>query len=115
MDDRICPLCLRSIPADVAQSKHHLIPKLKGGKIYETVILHHICHKKIHASFPKPNWQEIIIQSTRCGSIQELLNLSIGSKTGQPISIRAFQKNADKICRKGQNTGFAQRQLINDD
>tara|TARA_B110001452_G_C15002341_1_gene350409 strand:- start:150 stop:482 length:333 start_codon:yes stop_codon:yes gene_type:complete len=100
MDDRICPLCLRSIPADVAQSKHHLIPKLKGGKIYETVILHHICHKEIHASFPKPNWQEIIIQSTRCGSIQELLNLSIGSKTGQPISIRAFQKTPIRFAAK---------------
>ena len=50
MDDPICPLCLRSIPANVAQSKHHLIPKLKGGKTGETVLLHHICHKEIHAS-----------------------------------------------------------------
>ncbi len=29
----ICPLCLRNIPPDVPQSLHHLIPKLKGGKI----------------------------------------------------------------------------------
>ena len=50
MDDPICPLCLRSIAANVAQSKHHLIPKLKGGKTSETVLLHHICHKEIHAS-----------------------------------------------------------------
>jgi hypothetical protein len=45
---------------------------------------------------------------TRYDRIQELPNLSIGPKNGQPISIRAFQTNADKICRKGKNTGFAQ-------
>ena len=50
MDDPICLLCLRSIPANVAQSKDHLIPKLKGGKTGETVLLHYICHKEIHAS-----------------------------------------------------------------
>jgi hypothetical protein len=42
----------------------------------------------------------------RCGSIQELPNLSIGLKNGQPISIHASQTNADKIHRKGQKMGF---------
>ena len=46
--DPICPLCLRPIPADVPQSRHHLIPKLRGGKGGPTVLLHHICHKTIH-------------------------------------------------------------------
>lgn len=46
----ICPLCGRPIPPEVAQSRHHLVPKLKGGKGGETVLLHHICHKEIHAS-----------------------------------------------------------------
>ena len=45
-----CALCGRPIPKDVPQSRHHLIPKLKGGKNGETVLLHHICHKEIHAS-----------------------------------------------------------------
>ena len=48
--DPICPLCLRPIPADVPQSVHHLIPKLKGGKDGPTVLLHHVCHKEIHAT-----------------------------------------------------------------
>ncbi|WP_041527080.1 HNH endonuclease family protein [Paracoccus aminophilus] len=47
----ICPLCAREIPAGTPQSRHHLIPKLRGGKGGETVLLHHICHKTIHATF----------------------------------------------------------------
>ena len=46
----LCPLCGRSIPEDVPQSHHHLIPKLKGGKGGATVLLHQICHNEIHAS-----------------------------------------------------------------
>ena len=41
-----CPLCGRPIPP--AQSDaHHLIPKSRGG--LETVALHRICHRQIHA------------------------------------------------------------------
>lgn len=47
----LCPLCLRPIPQGAQQSLHHLIPKLKGGKSGPVVLLHHICHKEIHARF----------------------------------------------------------------
>jgi hypothetical protein len=50
MDHPICPLCQRPIPPDVPQSLHHLIPRAKGGKGGPTVLLHHICHKEIHAA-----------------------------------------------------------------
>lgn len=43
-----CPLCGRVIP-ESQQDKHHLIPRLKGGKT--TQVMHRICHRQIHALF----------------------------------------------------------------
>ena len=50
MADPVCPLCGRPIPPEVRQSRHHLTPKLKGGKGGPTVLLHQICHNEIHAT-----------------------------------------------------------------
>lgn len=49
---RICPLCGREIPPEL-ESRHHLVPKLKGGKTTaeNIVVLHRPCHDKIHAVF----------------------------------------------------------------
>ena len=48
--DPVCALCGRPIPDGVPASRHHLVPKLKGGKGGPVVLLHHICHKEIHAT-----------------------------------------------------------------
>lgn len=40
------PLCERNIP-EGHLDKHHLVPKLKGGKVTE--VLHLACHRQIHA------------------------------------------------------------------
>ena len=47
-DHPVCPLCGRPIPPGAPQSRHHLIPKLRGGKGGETVLLHQVCHSTIH-------------------------------------------------------------------
>lgn len=49
-DDRdveLCPLCDR--PLGDRRERHHLVPRLKGGR--ETVTIHPICHRKVHSLF----------------------------------------------------------------
>ncbi len=45
-EEIICPLCMRQIPKS-QRDAHHLIPKSRGG--VDTVILHRLCHRQIHA------------------------------------------------------------------
>ena len=42
-----CPICQREL--DKSANRHHLIPDTFGGK--ETILLHRICHSKIHHTF----------------------------------------------------------------
>ena len=41
-----CPLCGR--PLAEPMNRHHLVPLSKGGKGTPTVIMHKICHSKVH-------------------------------------------------------------------
>lgn len=45
----VCPLCGRDLAAPF--NKHHLIPISKGGKNTPAILMHKICHDKIHAVF----------------------------------------------------------------
>jgi len=45
-----CPICKRTL-GDKNISKHHLIPKSRGGKGTKRIVIHNICHQKIHATF----------------------------------------------------------------
>ncbi|RUT29376.1 HNH endonuclease [Arsenicitalea aurantiaca] len=49
--DPLCPLCDRPIPKGAKASRHHLVPRLRGGTRKGTVLLHQICHSAIHARF----------------------------------------------------------------
>lgn len=44
-----CPLCRREMIPGPSVDEHHLLPKTFKGK--EKVLLHKICHRKIHATF----------------------------------------------------------------
>lgn len=47
--EEICPLCQREIAPP--SNLHHLLPISKGGAGTTTVLLHVICHNKIHSLF----------------------------------------------------------------
>ena len=48
-EKKTCPLCEREIaqPANL----HHLLPISQGGRGTQTVLLHKVCHNKIHSLF----------------------------------------------------------------
>lgn len=48
-NEEICLLCGRSMAEPC--NRHHLLPLSKGGKNTPTILLHKICHDKIHAVF----------------------------------------------------------------
>jgi len=50
MDTQNCPICSRTL-GGINTSKHHLIPKSAGGKDSELILIHNICHQKIHSVF----------------------------------------------------------------
>jgi 5-methylcytosine-specific restriction endonuclease McrA len=50
MDIQTCPICSRPLGKENI-SKHHLIPKSAGGKDSEIILIHNICHQKIHSVF----------------------------------------------------------------
>ena len=49
VNNTACPLCQRELAEPC--NRHHLIPVSKGGKHTPTLLLHKICHDKIHAVF----------------------------------------------------------------
>lgn len=44
-----CPLCKREVPV---LSKHHLVPKARGGKSGDVEYVCEDCHRAIHKCFP---------------------------------------------------------------
>jgi hypothetical protein len=50
MSTENCPICQREL-GSINTSRHHLLPKSKGGTFDDTILLHNICHQKIHSVF----------------------------------------------------------------
>jgi len=47
--EAVCPLCGR--PIAEPSNRHHLLPISEGGAGTPTVVMHKICHDKIHTVF----------------------------------------------------------------
>lgn len=51
MEFSICPICDRELVESTLIDEHHLIPKSKGGKYTEKILIHRVCHDKIHSTW----------------------------------------------------------------
>lgn len=56
-ESQICQICRRELGANNI-SKHHLVPKSRGGKDGDTIMIHNICHQKIHSLFTEKELSE---------------------------------------------------------
>jgi hypothetical protein len=52
----VCPLCSRDMYAGPSVNEHHLVPKTFGGKV--KILIHRICHHKIHSIFSERELQK---------------------------------------------------------
>ena len=60
-----CPLCGR--PLAEPMNRHHLVPLSKGGKGTPTLMMHKICHSKIHAVLTE---RELLTSYNTIGRLQ---------------------------------------------
>lgn len=67
-----CALCGR--PLAKPFNKHHLIPKSRGGKHTPTVLLHKICHDKIHSVLAEKELKLYYHTITRIREVEEIEN-----------------------------------------
>ncbi|HEX2608934.1 MAG TPA: HNH endonuclease [Flavisolibacter sp.] len=66
----ICPLCGRELAEPC--NRHHLLPLSKGGKGTPTILLHKICHDKIHALFTEMELKRYYHTITRLREHEEM-------------------------------------------
>lgn len=62
----ICPLCGRELAEPM--NRHHLTPISRGGRGTTTVIMHKICHSKVHAVLTE---KELANQYNNIEALQE--------------------------------------------
>jgi hypothetical protein len=66
----ICAICERPLIAGKSVNEHHLIPKTYKGA--ETVILHVVCHTKIHSVFSEKELYDFYHTAERLRSHPEI-------------------------------------------
>lgn len=70
MEEKDCALCGRPLAAPF--NKHHLLPLSKGGKNTPTILLHKICHDKIHSVFTETELKRYYHTMDRIKENQEI-------------------------------------------
>ena len=92
----VCVICDRELGSDKLISKHHLIPKSRGGKNTETIIIHNICHQKIHSVFSEKELKQVYHTVEKIRTNEEMIKFI---KWIAKKDIDYYQKNK-KVNRK---------------
>ncbi len=90
-----CPICNRELGDESFVQFHHLIPKTFKGR--EGIIIHRICHQKIHATFSERELLNYYHTVERILEHDEI-NKFIKWVKNKPSSF--YDKNDDTYSRK---------------
>lgn len=63
-----CPICDRDMVKGVSVDEHHFIPKSRGGKVDDKIILHKVCHQKLHQTFTNKELEKEYNTPEKCRS-----------------------------------------------
>ena len=94
-------LCGRPIPPGARASRHHLVPRLKGGARLPTVLLHQICHSAIHARFSEAELARRLHDPEALGRTAELAPFLAWVRT-KPDDFHAGTRMSD-VLRKARS------------
>lgn len=66
MEEKLCPLCKRLMVEGPSINEHHFIPKLKGGKSKDKILIHKVCHDFLHRTFTETELANYYNTPERC-------------------------------------------------
>lgn len=93
-----CPLCDRKMIKGPSVDRHHLIPKSRKGK--ETVLIHLICHRKIHSVFTEKELATKYSTIEKLKNNEEIANFILWVKNKHPEFIDTFRETKNKKQRR---------------
>jgi len=103
MDDiAICIICKREL-GKINISKHHLIPKSRGGKNSELITIHNICHQKIHATFTEKELKRTFNTVEKLTTHNSIIKFIKWVEKKDPAFYQKNQTANNKLKRKYRN------------
>lgn len=98
----ICVICQREL-GHINISKHHLIPKSRGGKKSELITIHNICHQKIHATFTEKELKKNYNTVEKLTTHESIVNFVKWVAKKDPAFYQKNQASNNKPKRKFRN------------
>ena len=90
----VCPLCNRPMIEGPSVDLHHLIPKSRKGR--ETVLIHLICHRKIHSVFTEKELATKYNTIEKLQTHEEIQNFITWVKNKHPEFVDVFRETKNK-------------------
>ncbi|MEL6987025.1 MAG: HNH endonuclease [Bacteroidota bacterium] len=95
----ICPICSRLIGNSKNANRHHLHPKSRGGKPETMIVMHKICHDKIHSVFSNKELERDYNSVEKLTSHPEIKKFIKWLKN-KPPNFYDFSKRSNKLKKR---------------